>query len=167
MLIHFPLVLPFAAVAADLLALVPARRQIGRRAATLLYAASALAALAAYLSGRAAADGVILPAAADLLLGAHAEWARRAVWFLGVYAVLRLVREWRGHRVVDLPLSAAGVLGLFLLVQTGERGAQLVYQHGVGVAAVSRDGARAHLHDDHAALDAETSGGREGQEEHE
>ena len=159
MIVHFPLVLLFVAAAVDALALAFRVRWPGLRlGATGLYTAGAATALAAFFSGRAAATSVMLPPGAIALLAAHAEWAERTVWFFGVYAVGRRARDWRLRRPSrprDATLLIAGALGLALLFGTGERGARLVYEQGVGVAAVEvKEGTR-HDHSHHGGAGAE------------
>jgi uncharacterized membrane protein len=68
----------------------------------------------------------------------HWDWAFRAVWFFPILTAVRLVLLWR-VRANPRPalialLTLAGLLGVVLLWETGDRGGRLVYQLGVGVA---------------------------------
>jgi uncharacterized membrane protein len=144
LVVHFPIALLFAAALTDVLALGLRRRHPGlRHVAVGLYALGAGTALAAFLTGQAASDSVALPASAITAVNAHADWALWTVWVFGGYALVRLAGAfWRGSErlTVHLPLALAGLGALFLVQQTAERGAQLVYLHGVGVRAVAEQG---------------------------
>ncbi|MEW6749477.1 MAG: DUF2231 domain-containing protein [Candidatus Latescibacterota bacterium] len=150
LIVHFPVVLPVAAVLVDALALAARRFGWLPAAVTAAYLLAALAAWAAYLSGRQAADGVLVPAAANPLLTEHEDWAERTVWFFAVLALVRIGVHWKRPAApvaLRLALLLAGVAGTLLLYQTGERGAQLVFRHGVGVAAAAPAQAEAETHD--------------------
>ena len=148
LIIHFPIALLSIAVLFDLVALLaPRKKDVIRAFAVTLFALGAVAALAAFFTGRAAADAVEVPAAAQTLLTDHADWAERTVWFFGLFALARLAMLWF-ERKGRLPAGQAlhilafviGAGGIFLLFQTGDRGAQMVFKYGVGVQAVSRQG---------------------------
>ena len=145
LIIHFPIALLSIAVLFDLVALLaPRKKDVIRAFAVTLFALGAVAALAAFFTGRAAADAVEVPAAAQTLLTDHADWAERTVWFFGLFALARLAMLWF-ERKGRLPAGQAlhilafviGAGGIFLLFQTGDRGAQMVFKYGVGVQAVS------------------------------
>ncbi len=140
MLVHFPIALLCAAVLLDAVALA-ARKQAGLRiAAVLVYVLGAVGALASYLTGKNAADAFLLSGAANTALTDHADWATITVWFFGIYALVRLAVLWwdrDGKKVVVwVPLLLIGAGGLFLIYETAEHGAQMVFEHGVGVKAV-------------------------------
>ena len=148
LLIHFPIALLTIAVLFDVVALVvPAKRSEIRAVAVALFTLGAVAALAAFFTGRAAADAVLAPAAAQTLLTDHADWAERTVWFYGLFALARLAMLWFDHKerlpagkVLNLLAVVIGAGGIFLLFQTGDRGAQMVFQYGLGVQAVPQEG---------------------------
>lgn len=153
-LVHFPIALLVVAVLFDGAALFWRERPGVRAAAAALFTLGAVAALAAFFTGRAAADEILMPAAAQTTLTDHADWAARTVWFYGLFALVRLAllwfdrkgRSWTpgwAHALVFL----VGAGGLFLLVQTGDRGAQMVFQYGVGVQAAPQDNLVRHDHD--------------------
>jgi len=139
LIIHFPLVLFFIAVFSDLLALAFKRAWL-RWAASGLYVLGALSALAAFYTGREAAEQVFLTASANSVLTDHANWAEWTVWFYGLYVLARVAGEWKqfAHmKVVQVVFVVVGAVGLLLVKETGEHGAQLVYQHGVGVSRLA------------------------------
>ena len=148
LLIHFPIALLTIAVLFDLVALVVPRKQAEiRSAAVALFTLGAIAALVAFFTGRAAADAVLVPAAAQTLLTDHADWAERTVWFYGLFALARLAMLRLDHKgrlpakkALNILAFVIGAGGIFLLFQTGDRGAQMVFQYGLGVQAVPQEG---------------------------
>lgn len=153
-IVHFPIALLVVAVLFDGLSLFLRERSNVRSAAVALFLLGAVAAAGAFFTGRAAADGILLPTAAQPTLTDHENWAALTVWFYGVFALIRLVLLWfdrrgrplaKGWNYVLVFLIGAG--GLFLLVQTGDQGAKMVFQYGVGVQAVPPDNLEQHDHD--------------------
>jgi len=152
-LVHFPIaLLPVALLLDAFLLFQPSQRDWLDRAASVLYAASALGAGAAYWTGRQVADG--LPALAlhiQLHVNEHSDSARAALWLLGFLAAFRVaaaVRDSRGRRKVlrvSLLVLAIGAVGL--VYRTADLGGGLVFEHGIGVAE----------RDDHGRGQASTS----------
>jgi len=141
MFVHFPIALLFTAVLIDVVAMpLPARaRETLRQAATVLYCVGALAALVTYLTGRAASQTVLVPGMAQALVKAHWNWAfGTTLYFAGlVTGRLTMLLTWSppGARIMAT-LAVAGLLGLGLLYETAVRGAELVFEHGVGVGVL-------------------------------
>ena len=142
LIVHFPIALLLAAVVTDLLSVVMARRPALREAATWLYCAGAGTAVAAYLTGENAADSMLLPAAVTPLVDVHDDWAfRTTVLFALLAAAARVILP----RFIALKAPvwwgalALGLVGAGMLYQTAERGGQLVFQHGLGVQAITTD----------------------------
>jgi uncharacterized membrane protein len=135
--VHFPIALLTTAAALDLAGWPLRRNRWLRDTATLLYVIGTLAAGAAYLSGRAAAQSIWLPGMAHAIVADHWDWAYRVLWFFGVVTVLRVVLLGWSRRAPSRTLIAAfvlaGLVGVGLLRATGDRGGALVYQHGVGI----------------------------------
>ena len=137
-LVHFPLALLSAAAALDVVAWALRRNVFLRHGATLLYVLGTAGAVAAYVTGRAAARTIWLPGMAQAVLGEHWGWALRTVWFFAIITLTRAVllrpsRRSPGHALVAA-FALAGLVGIGLLLETGDRGGRLVYQHGVGIA---------------------------------
>ena len=139
MVVHFPIALLIVAVLADILALILRTRVALARLSTGLFVIGALALLFAWLSGRAAADSVVVSGAANAVLTDHSDWATILLWYYGIYALVRLVL-WRLRfpTVIWVPLAVIGAGGLWLMVQSSHLGARLVFEQGVGVAKVSQ-----------------------------
>ena len=138
LLVHFPIGLLLAAVGVDVMGWMLRCNRWLRHMATLLYVLGTLTTLAAYFTGRAAAQIVWLPGMAQAVVKEHWDWAFRTVWFFGLMTVIRLVVLWPRardpRRVVIAALALAGLVGVVLLGETGDRGGRLVYQFGVGTA---------------------------------
>ena len=144
LIVHFPIALLATAALADLVALLIRSRAGVRIGAVTLYVLGALSALAAYLTGRAAADGLDLPASVIPHVTDHADWAEITVWFFGIYAIIRLAMLWfdlKGRRWAQMVwvhglLFLIGIGGYYLVAETGTHGARLVFAHGAGVQPV-------------------------------
>lgn len=138
MLVHFPIALLFTSVLLDLLAYsLPGRaRVLLRNVGSVLGVIGAFAALATYLTGRAAAQTVLIPGMAHALVNAHWEWAFWTLWYFAGLAVVRIIVLLTGRANgpwFTAVLAVTGLIGLGLLFETADRGAELVYGQGVGV----------------------------------
>ncbi len=135
--VHFPIAWLTAALIVDLIALVLPRTAWAETMASVLYPTGAVSAWVTYLSGRQAAATVLTPGMAHALVLDHWNWAlATTICFTGVAAV-RLVFMYRRTNPsfwTRAALTAAALAGMLLLFQTGERGARLVYEYGVGVS---------------------------------
>ena len=136
LLVHFPIGLLCAAAAVDVVGWLFRRNRLLRQAATVLYVLGTGGAIAAYVTGRAASQTIWLPGMAQAVLRQHWDWALRTVWFFGMVTLVRLVllrpsrRDPRPSIVATFAL--VGLVGIGLLIETGDRGARLVFQYGVG-----------------------------------
>ncbi len=140
MIIHFPIALISLAVLLDLGSLFFKAQNWLRPSALALYAFGALGALAAYFSGREAADSVDIPSQAYTALSEHADWGLYTLIFLSLYILIRLF-------LITKPFGASnggnwlfwglGAVGFLFVFQTAERGGRLVYEFGLGVSAVA------------------------------
>jgi len=136
LVVHFPIALLYAAIAVDLVGCACWCNKPLRQAATLLYGLGAVGAIAAYLTGHAASQTVWLPGMAEPVLKEHWDWAWRTVWFFPIVTVVRLVLLRPGRRepavALVVALALVGLVGIALLLETGDRGGRLVYQYRVG-----------------------------------
>jgi uncharacterized membrane protein len=136
LVIHFPIAWWIAAVVVDLVALALPRAAWADTVASCLYPAGAVSAIAAYLSGRQAAGTVLVSGMALPIVQQHENWALATTI---AFAIVTLVRLWarfrrpQPQRVIRTALVGAALVALMFLFQTGERGARLVYEGGVGV----------------------------------
>lgn len=136
LIVHFPIAWLIAAVVVDLASLVLPRATWAETTATCLYTAGAVAALAAYLSGRQAAAGVLTPGMAHPVVLDHWNWALATTLYFTAVATVRLVLTLRGpppRLWTRAGVAAAGLAGMLLLFHTADRGARLVYEQGLGV----------------------------------
>ncbi len=139
MIVHFPIAFIVGALGADLLALLVRRWEWLRPATVALYVIGGASAVLTYLTGTWAADAVSVPAEAQSVLTEHSNLAWWTMWFFGVYALVRLgVHLWprtRGRIGVRAGLLVLALGGGYLLYETGDHGAEMVFRHGVGVQA--------------------------------
>ena len=138
-IIHFPIVLSLVALLFELLARHPKARTL-EGAAGLLFVLAALGAVAAVLSGQAARDEAVVPAAVVPLLNRHEDVGELAMWLLLGVAAVRLLLAWRGWFRGVVPwvfllaaAAAAGAVGY-----NGYLGGRMVFDHGLGTAPVQR-----------------------------
>lgn len=144
LIVHFPIAWLIAALVADLVSLVLPRAVWAQTTAACLYPAGALSAWAAYVTGRQAAAGVLIPGMAQPIMLDHWNWALATTIYFTALAALRLALTLSRRRVwFWMRAGTVGVAlgGLLLLLHTGEQGARLVYQHGVGVMPRADGGA--------------------------
>lgn len=135
-IVHFPIALLATAAAADILACLLMRQPTWRNGAAALYVLGTLSLIAAYVTGREAAAAVFTPGMAHGLVDEHWTWALwTSIYFTGL-TIGRLAAHRRlggGRSMLWGVFLIAGAGGVLLLVATGERGARLVYEYGVGV----------------------------------
>ena len=131
LLVHFPIALLCAAAAVDVVGWAFRRNRPLRQVATLLYVLGTGGAVAAYLTGRAASQTIWLPGMAQAVLRQHWDWALRTVWFFrhchrgppGVPAPVTA----RSRSAIVATFALVGLVGIGLLIETGDRGGRLVY----------------------------------------
>ena len=145
---HFPVALLPVALLTDLACLVVRAKVWLDRCATTLYAVGTIAAAAAFVTGRLAAQGTWgLSGEVRAALADHADLGLLTLLAYCVVTALRATVSWLGRedwrikvgffRLLALIASASALILLMLAV---DRGAALVYRHGVGsVAATSID----------------------------
>ena len=111
------------------------------RVAVSLYGLAVLAAGAAIWAGKHAANQ-LGPVSADVqrLLGEHSDWAFLTLLVAIGITILRFDVAWRDRKEPLLRLTRGRLLALVLalggqwvLAETADRGAGLVYRHGVAV----------------------------------
>jgi uncharacterized membrane protein len=141
LVVHFPIAWWIGAVIADLIALIARRAAWAATTASILYPAGAISAALAYFSGRRAAATVLMPGMAHPIVLQHWNWALATTV---AFALIALARLWLSFRRPQAPrwirtvLTVAALAALASLFETGERGARLVFEQGVGVAAPGR-----------------------------
>lgn len=148
-LVHFPIVLLPIAVALDLI-VVSRHGNLtitkGLSAVSLgAFTVGTLAALAAALFGSLAMDVALQKGYAEGLFEDHESLAWTTVSFFGVLTCFRLYARRRQINLAGVrgwSIVAAGTLGLTVLIATAFHGGELVYNHGVNVAAAHVEGTR-------------------------
>ena len=136
-LVHFPIALLVTAVIIDWAGILsrPATRT---PFTTALYFAGTLTLVGTFLTGRDAAQTVLLPGMAHAVVEDHRAWATGCLWvFVGVTALRLGLRGQTTRSYVRLLLATGGLVGVALLVRTADLGGQLVYKYGVGTRFVA------------------------------
>ena len=136
LIVHFPIAWLIAAMVVDLVSLILPRAKWADTTAACLYPAGAISAIAAFVTGRQAGAGVLIPGMGHAVLMEHWNWALATTIYFVVAATARVVITWRGRRPswwARAASAALGAAGILLLFHTAEQGARLVYEHGVGV----------------------------------
>jgi uncharacterized membrane protein len=139
--VHFPIALLTVAVVIDLLSVFRPRHRSLRDGATWMYLAGTACALAAYFTGSLGADALMLELTPEQpvaeAIAVHETWAFRSAWFFAFLASLRLAVSFvfPARRVILIGAFLLAVVGLAMLAETVEHGAELVYGHGVGVTS--------------------------------
>ena len=131
-LVHFPIALLVTAVVIEWAGIVSGSRT-RTPFATALYLAGTIALVGTFLTGRDAAETVLLRGMAHAVVDDHWWWATGCLWVFGGLTTLRL--GLRGHATrywVRLLLATGGLVGVALLIRTADLGGQLVYKYGVG-----------------------------------
>jgi uncharacterized membrane protein len=138
-IVHFPIALSIVALLFELLARHPRGRALGQAAGFLLVLA-ALGAVAAVLTGNAAHDEAIVPAAVAPLLARHEDVGELAMWLLLGAATLRIVLAWRGwlRGVVAWAFVIVLAAATGAVAYNGYLGGKMVFDHGLGTAPVQR-----------------------------
>jgi uncharacterized membrane protein len=142
LIVHFAIALAIVGVLFRWMAFTGAAKFAGPAAAALLLLGTAAAVVAAQSGSDASVDVEALPGAAALVRQ-HGEWGLRtrnillAISALEVFAVLVTRRDWA--RAALLASGALGLAALVCVVETGERGGEIVYAHAGGVGTRSGD----------------------------
>jgi len=137
LVVHFPIAWWIAAVMVDLIALMLPRAAWADTTAAALYPAGAVSAALAYFTGRQAAATVWTPGMAHPIVEQHWNWALVTTIGFALIALARLaltLTHPQRPRWIRTALAVAALAALVSLFQTGEHGARLVFEHGVGVA---------------------------------
>ena len=136
LVIHFPIVLLMTAAVVDLVDVAFERSPWLKAATTTLYVTGAISLIVAFVTGTQAGSTVLIPGMAYPVLKAHRQWALVTMAYCIVVAALRLalLRGVGGRsRRRRVALLGIGLVAVFLIQQTAERGARLVYEFGTGI----------------------------------
>jgi len=135
LLVHFPIGIIILAALMNFISLFIPEEWWDEKKNTIVYVIGSVSAIGVYYSGKSAADSVFLPTEAQTVLNNHADWALWLVWFFIVYAIVRIGLHY--FKLFDKEITKymaflAVLPGLFLLYETGEYGAKMVFGYGAG-----------------------------------
>jgi uncharacterized membrane protein len=142
LVVHFPIALLVIAVLFDAARLYFKDESWLQKAALALYASGSVGLIAAFWSGRRAVETVSVTGDVIPVVTSHEDWALYTLIYFLVFTAIRFVTWWKElEKGFLLPLLVLiGFGGAGMLWYTGERGAELVYKHGVAVGEIDRLG---------------------------
>ena len=141
-IVHFPIALSLVAVLIELAARHRRARSL-EGAAAVIVSLAALGSVAAVLSGNAARDEAVAPAAAAAMLARHGDVGEIAMWLLLVLAATRIALARLGwyRGVVPWVYIAGAAIVAGVVSYNGYLGGRMVFEHGLGTAPVQRGSA--------------------------
>ncbi len=134
MAVHFPIALLLVGFVSDV-AGIALKKELLSKVALILLLTGALGLAVAYVSGRAAGEGLAEGGALKEALEAHEDSAMMTLWLViaavAARVVLAAAKKYSGAlRWIPTVLLLAGALAV---ARTGHLGGQLVYKHAAGV----------------------------------
>ena len=137
--VHFPIALLSVAVLVDLIRVAKRDHAGLNLTVQILYGLGTLGLIAAFLSGRQATETVEVAGQAFIVLASHENWALATMIFFIAFFGLRFAAYWYQidtRKSISVASVVLGLIGMGLVTITGNRGGELVFGHGVGVAAI-------------------------------
>lgn len=137
--IHFPIALLAVAVLLDLIRLAKREHASLNLTVQILYGLGTLGLIFAFLSGRQATETVEVAGQAFTVLASHENWALATMIFFIVFFGLRFAAYWyqlNTNKSISVASVVLGLIGMGLVTITADRGGELVFGHGVGVATI-------------------------------
>ncbi|MFY0685189.1 MAG: hypothetical protein JXR20_11590 [Balneola sp.] len=135
LLVHIPIGVIILAALMNFISLFIPEEWWDEKKNTIVYIIGSVSAIGVYYSGKSAADSVFLPTEAQTVLNNHADWALWLVWFFIIYAIVRIGLHYFklfDKEIIKYITFLAVLPGLFLLYETGEHGAEMVFGYGAG-----------------------------------
>ena len=139
LVIHFPIAFVALAVLLDLVRQFLLNTRWINNTIVLTYILGTVGLIIAFITGRSAAETVDVSGEAFSVLASHENWALATMIFFLVFTGIRGMAAWSSYDMRRLPalgLAGLGLIGMGLVWVTGDRGGELVFRHGAGVAAV-------------------------------
>ncbi len=135
LIIHFPIALLALAVGLTVLDLFYSQKWL-QNATLGLYVLGSVSALAAYFSGRDAADSIGLNLKAEVAIGTHSDWGLYTLLYFAVLTLTYFGAKFilkQNTMTIRVLLAVMAMAGFFILAQTAEYGGRLVFEYGLGV----------------------------------
>lgn len=134
LIIHFPIALLIVGLIADITGAI-LKKEFYSRVGFSLLVTGTLGAIAAYLTGNFASEGLIEAGSLKYALEEHESAATLTLWTIVFVTLVRitLVVTKRYKGVLQWISVFLFLLGALSIVRTGHLGGQLVYRHAAGV----------------------------------
>ena len=138
LVVHFPIALLIAAVAFHVASILTKKDWL-EKATTALYVAGSLSAVAAFLTGRSGVDEIAIPPELSAFVTSHSDAGRLTAILFAVVAISRLALRGlslseKTKRIANIVLVVAAIAATMQLKSASEKGAELVFRHGIGVS---------------------------------
>jgi uncharacterized membrane protein len=132
--VHFPIALLSTYVLLEIVGTV-FKNDFFSKTAHLILFFGVLGAVAAVLTGQMAEEAFeYWNKAASELMEAHETYATITVWYFSAILVLRtfLVLKKKFTNVFKYIFVVLAIAGAYFVIQTGDHGGRMVYEHGIG-----------------------------------
>jgi uncharacterized membrane protein len=134
MLVHFPIALFTSYIIFEILWMIFQKDWLKNSSVLLLFL-GLIFVVPSILSGEASAENFENVSTLEELIEAHETFAKLTgiTFFIALILKVILIRTGKFNLKTNLIVFAISLIGMFFLIQTGLKGGELVYKHGVGI----------------------------------
>ncbi|MCS7230114.1 MAG: DUF2231 domain-containing protein [Candidatus Kryptonium sp.] len=132
--VHFPIALLTSYILFDILWMIFQKDWLKNSALLILFL-GLISVVPSLLSGEAAAENFEEVSQLKDLIESHETFAKLTgiTFLIAMILKVVLIRTGKFNFKTNLIVFAISLIGLFFLIQTGIKGGELVYKHGVGI----------------------------------
>lgn len=134
MLVHFPIALFTSYIIFEILWMIFQKDWLKNSSVLLLFL-GLIFVVPSILSGEAPAENFEKVSTLEELIEAHETFAKLTgiTFLIALILKVILIRTGKFNLKTNLIVFAISLIGMFFLIQTGLKGGELVYKHGVGI----------------------------------
>jgi len=134
MLVHFPIALFTSYIIFEILWMIFQKEWLKNSSVLLLFL-GLIFVVPSILSGEASAENFEKVSTLEELIEAHETFAKLTgiTFLIALILKVILIRTGKFNLKTNLIVFAISLIGMFFLIQTGLKGGELVYKHGVGI----------------------------------
>jgi len=134
MLVHFPIALFTSYIIFEILWMIFQKDWLKNSSVLLLFL-GLIFVVPSILSGEASAENFEKVSTLEELIEAHETFAKLTgiTFLIALILKVILIRTGKFNLKTNLIVFAISLIGMFFLIQTGLKGGELVYKHGVGI----------------------------------